>query len=300
MAACWSGIAIAVAALHRNNMNIMTNNRIKVGRENYTDIELYYQDLGSGKPLILIHGWPLSGRSWEKQTSALLNAGYRVITYDRRGFGASSQPSSGYDYDTFAADLRTVLSALELDDFALVGFSMGGGEVARYIGNYGSNGISKAVFIAAVPPFLLKRADNPGGIDGSVFEGIQRAIVTDRLAFLSTFLNNFYNADVLGGKLVSSHVIQDNWNVAAGASAIATWQCVSAWPTDFRRDLARVDIPALVIHGDSDRILPIAASGEATPRHVKGSQLVIVKDGPHGLTWTHTEEVNKALLDFLH
>lgn len=277
----------------------MTNNRIKVGRENYTDIELYYQDLGSGKPLILIHGWPLSGRSWEKQTSALLNAGYRVITYDRRGFGASSQPSSGYDYDTFAADLRTIVSALELDDFALVGFSMGGGEVARYIGNYGSNGIGKTVFIAAVPSFLLKTADNPGGIDGSVFEGIQRAIVADRLAFLSTFLNNFYNADVLGGKLVSSHVIQDNWNVAAGASAIATWQCVSAWPTDFRRDLARVDIPALVIHGDSDRILPIAASGEATHRHVKGSQLVIVKDGPHGLTWTDTEEVNKALLDFL-
>ncbi len=277
----------------------MTSNKIKVGRENTADIELYYQDLGSGKPVILIHAWPLSGRSWEKQVSALLKAGYRVITYDRRGFGASSQPSSGYEYDTLTADLHALITMLDLYDVALVGLSMGGGEVARYVGTYGSQRVSNAVFISAVSPFLLKTPENPTGIDGGVFEGIQRAIAGDRLAFLSAFLANFYNADVLHGKLISSEVIQDNWNIAAGASPIGTWQCVSAWPTDFRKDLASFDIPTLVIHGDSDRTLPLSASGQATHALVKDSRLVVVKDGPHGLTWTHADQVNNELLSFL-
>jgi non-heme chloroperoxidase len=281
-------------------VNTITSSKIKVSRENSTDIELYYQDLGSGKPVILIHAWVSSGRSWEKQTLALLKAGYRVITYDRRGFGASSQPSSGYDYDTLAADLDKIISTLDLHDVALVGYSMGGGEVARYVGAYGSAKVSKAVFISAIPPFLLETPDNPAGIDRSVFEGIQQGIAADRLAFLSTFLStNIYNANVLKGKLVSNEVLQDSWTVAAGASPIATWQCVSAWLTDFRKDLARFDIPTLIIHGDSDRTLPLSVSGQATHALIKGSKLVVVRNGPHGLPWTHADEVNSALISFL-
>ena len=272
---------------------------ITVGRENSGNIDLYYEDLGAGKPVVLIHGWPLSGASWEKQTAALLQAGYRVITYDRRGFGKSGQPSSGYDYDTFAADLDKVVTQLDLRDFALAGFSMGGGEVARYLGTYGSGRVSKAVFIAAIPPFLLKTADNPDGVDGSVFEGIKKAIVADRPAFLSAFFANFYNVDVLGGKRISDQVVQMSWNVGVGASAKGSLDCVSAWLTDFRADLAGITVPTLIIHGDSDRILPLAATGTAMQKAIKGSRLVVVEGGPHGLTWTHVDEVNRALLDFL-
>jgi non-heme chloroperoxidase len=272
---------------------------VTVGQENTGNIDLYYEDQGSGKTVVLIHGWPLSGASWEKQTAALLAAGYRVIAYDRRGFGRSSQPSTGYDYDTFAGDLQKLVTKLDLREFALVGFSMGGGEVARYLGTYGSERVTQAVFIASVPPFLLKTPNNPEGVDGSVFEGIKKAIVADRPAFLSAFLANFYNVDVLGGKNISDQVIQYNWNVGVGASAKGTLDCVSAWVTDFRNDLPRVDVPALVIHGDADRILPLAASGARTQKLVKGARLVVVEGGPHGLTWTHAEEVNRELLDFL-
>ena len=217
--------------------------KITVGQENSTPIELYYEDHGSGKPVVLIHGWPLSGASWEKQVAALLDAGHRVITYDRRGFGRSSQPATGYDYDTFAEDLHKLVTKLDLRDVALVGFSMGGGEVARYLGTYGSERVSKAVFIAAVPPFLLKTADNPEGVDGSVFEGIKKAIAADRPAFLSAFLKDFYNVDVLGGKRISDQVVQYSWNVAAAASAKGTLDCVPAWGTDFRKDLPRITCP---------------------------------------------------------
>jgi non-heme chloroperoxidase len=272
---------------------------VTVGQENTGNIDLYYEDQGSGKTVVLIHGWPLSGASWEKQTAALLAAGYRVIAYDRRGFGRSSQPSTGYDYDTFAGDLQKLVTKLDLREFALVGFSMGGGEVARYLGTYGSERVTQAVFIASVPPFLLKTPNNPEGVDGSVFEGIKKAIVADRPAFLSAFLANFYNVDVLGSKNISDQVIQYNWNVGVGASAKGTLDCVSAWVTDFRNDLPRVDVPALVIHGDADRILPLAASGARTQKLVKGARLVVVEGGPHGLTWTHAEEVNRELLDFL-
>ena len=272
---------------------------LTVGHENSGNIDLYYEDHGSGKTVVLIHGWPLSGASWEKQIAALLEAGHRVITYDRRGFGRSSQPSTGYDYDTFAEDLHKLVTKLDLRDFALVGFSMGGGEVARYLGTYGSGRAVKAVFIASVPPFLLKTADNPEGVDGSVFEGIKKAIIADRPAFLSAFLANFYNVDVLGGKRISDQVVQANWNVAVGASAKGTLDCVSAWVSDFRNDLPRINLPTLVIHGDSDRILPIAATGIRTHKAVKGARLVVVEGGPHGLTWTHAEKVNRELLAFL-
>jgi non-heme chloroperoxidase len=272
---------------------------VSVGKENSGDIRLHYEDQGSGKPVILIHGYPLSGASWEKQVPALLEAGHRVITYDRRGFGRSSQPASGYDYDTFAEDLHKLVTKLELHDFALVGFSMGSGEVARYIGKYGSKDVSRAVFLSGVPPFLLKTADNPEGVDGSVFEGIQKAILADRYAFFTEFFKNFYNTDVLLGKRVSAQAVQASWNIAAGCSAAATLACVPTWYEDFRKDLARVDVPTLVVHGDADRILPISASGQRTAKLIKGADLLVVKGGPHCVTWTHADEVNPKLVSFL-
>ena len=273
--------------------------RITVGQENSGSIELHYEDQGAGKPVVLIHGWPLSGRSWEKQVPVLLEAGYRVITYDRRGFGDSSKPSFGYDYDTFAEDLHSLMSELDLREATLVGFSMGGGEVARYIGTHGTERVSKAVFMAAVPPFLLKTPDNPTGVDAAVFEGIKQAIAADRPAFLSKFLADFYSVDALRGTRISDEVVRLSWNIAAGASPKGTLDCVSAWVTDFRSDLQRVDVPTLVVHGDDDRILPLAATGTPTHEAVKGSRLVVVKGGPHGLNWTHAEEVNDELLKFV-
>jgi non-heme chloroperoxidase len=272
---------------------------ITVGKENSSNIDLYYEDHGSGKPVVLIHGYPLSGASWEKQVPVLLDAGHRVITYDRRGFGKSSQPTTGYNCDTFAEDLHKLVTRLELRDFALVGFSMGCGEVARYLGKYGSKGVSKAVFISGVPPFLLKTSDNPEGVDGSVFEGIKKAIVADRYAFFTDFFKNFYNADLLLGKRVSEQAVQASWNIAVGSSAAASLACVPTWYEDFRNDLNRVDVPTLVIHGDADRILPIAASGLRTAKLIKGARLLVVKDGPHCITWTHAEQVNGGLLEFL-
>jgi non-heme chloroperoxidase len=272
---------------------------ITIGQENSGSIELYYEDHGSGKPVVLIHGWPLSGRSWEKQVPVLLEAGCRVITYDRRGFGDSGKPTFGYEYDTLAEDLHSLMTELDLRDVTLVGFSMGGGEVARYIGRYGTERVSKAVFMAAIPPFLLKAPDNPAGVDGSVFDGIKKAIAADRPAFLSKFLADFYNVDILRGTRISDEVVRVSWNIAVGASPKATLDCVSAWGTDFRGDLQRIDVPTLVIHGDADRILPIEATGTPTQQAVKGSRLVVVKDGPHGLNWTHAEEVNRELLKFV-
>lgn len=272
---------------------------INVGKENSGNIELYYEDHGSGKPIILIHGYPLSGASWEKQLPVLLDAGYRVITYDRRGFGKSSQPTTGYNYDTFAEDLHKIIIKLKLDDFTLVGFSMGGGEVARYIGKYGSKGVMKAVIISGVPPFLLKTPDNPEGVDASVFEGIEKAIRTDRYVFFTEFYKNFYNTDLLLGKRVSEQVVQASWNLAASASATASLACVPTWHEDFRKDVAKIDVPTLVLHGDADRILPIAAAGERTAKLIKGAKYVVIKDGPHCITWTHAEEVNAELIKFL-
>jgi non-heme chloroperoxidase len=272
---------------------------ITVGKENSGNVNLYYEDYGSGKPIVLIHGYPLSGASWDKQAAVLLAAGHRVITYDRRGFGKSSQPATGYNYDTFAEDLYKLVTKLELKDFALAGFSMGGGEVARYFGKYGSKGVSKAVFISSVPPFLLKTADNPEGVDGSVFEGIQKAVAADRYAFFTGFFKDFYNTDLLLGKRVSEQAVQASWNVAAGSSATASLACVPTWHEDFRADLTRVNVPTLVIHGDADRIVPIGASGLRTAKLIGGSRLCVVKDGPHCITWTHAEEVNRELVNFL-
>ena len=273
--------------------------QVQVGRENSGEIHLHYEDHGSGDAVVLIHGYPLSGTSWERQIPALLAAGHRVITYDRRGFGKSSQPTTGYNYDTFAEDLHKLIGHLKLREFALVGFSMGGGEVARYIGRYGSKGVTKAVFMSSVPPFLLKTPDNPEGVDGAVFEGIGKAVAADRYAFFTEFFKNFFNTDVLLGKRISEPAIQASWNVAAGASPTASVACVPTWHEDFRKDLARIDVPTLVIHGDSDRIVPLSASGQRTAQLVKGAQLHVVKGGPHAVNWTHADEVTPALVEFL-
>jgi non-heme chloroperoxidase len=272
---------------------------IKAGKENSAEIELYYEDHGSGEPVVLIHGYPLSSASWEKQIPALLAAGHRVITYDRRGFGKSSQPTTGYNYDSFAEDLLKLVTRLKLQNFSLVGFSMGGGEVARYIGKYGSKSVSKAVIIGGVPPFLLKTADNPEGVDGSVFEGIQKAVAADRYAFFTEFFKNFYNTDVFLGKRISEQALQASWNVAASASATASLACVPTWHEDFRNDVAHIDVPTLVIHGDADRIVPIAAAGQRTAKLIKGARLSVIKDGPHAVGWTHADEVNAELVNFL-
>jgi non-heme chloroperoxidase len=273
---------------------------MKVGHENSGDVELYYEDHGSGKPVILIHGWPLSGAAWEKQVPFLTKAGYRVITYDRRGFGKSSQPTFGYNYDTLTADLYTLITKLDLHDVAIFGFSMGGGEVARYLGKYKGERLSKAGFLAAIPPFLLKTADNPEGADASLFEGFKKAIAADRPAFVWNFVNNFYNSDVLKGTRVSDQVIQLSWNIASGASYQATLDCVQAWLEDFRKDLEGIKVPVLVVHGDADRILPFEITAKRTHEMIQGSRLIKVEGGPHGLNWTHAEVLNPALLDFLN
>lgn len=272
---------------------------VEVGKENSTSVHLYYEDHGAGQPVILIHGYPLSSASWEKQIPALLAAGHRVIAYDRRGFGKSSQPTSGYNYDTFAEDLHKLITHLKLKDFTLVGFSMGGGEVARYIGKYGSKDVSKAVIMGGVPPFLLKTEDNPEGVDAAVFDGIQKAVAADRYAFFTEFFKNFYNTDVNLGKRVSEQAVQASWNTAAIASATASLACVPAWYEDFRKDVAKIDVPTLVIHGEADRIVPFASAGQRTAKLIKGAELVVIKDGPHNVAWTHADEVTSALVQFL-
>ena len=275
-------------------------NFINVGKENSCNIDIYYEDYGSGKTVVLIHGWPLSSSSWEKQIPSLMEAGYRVIAYDRRGFCQSRKPASGYNYDTLAEDLNKIMTKLNLRAAALVGFSMGGGEVARYLGKYGSERVSKAVFMSAIPPFLLKTSDNPEGVDGSVFDGMKKAIKADRPAFLTEFFSNFYNVDILKGTKISDEVVRLSWNIGSSASPKGTLDCVSAWLVDFREELKRINIPVLIMHGDADRILPLAATGKRTPEFVKGSRLVVIKGAPHGMNWTHAEEINRELLAFLN
>ena len=273
--------------------------RVVVGSQNNADIEIYYEDHGEGQPVVLIHGYPLNGHSWERQERVLLAAGYRVITYDRRGFGQSSQPTTGYDYDTFAADLNTLLDHLGLTDVVLVGFSMGTGEVVRYLGTYGSGRVRKAALLGVIPPFLLKTDDNPEGVDRQVFEDIKAAIVADRYAYFINFFDNFYNTDVLGGTRISDPALRASFTVAVGASPYATYACVDAWLTDFRGDLPKIDVPTLVVHGTADRILPYEVTAQRLPALIKDVQLVSVDGGPHNIAWTHPEEVNPALLDFL-
>jgi pimeloyl-ACP methyl ester carboxylesterase len=272
---------------------------IKVGEQNSGSIDLHYEDAGSGPAVVLIHGYPLSGRAWDKQVPVLLEAGHRVITYDRRGFGMSSQPTSGYDYDTFAADLRTLMDELDLDEATLVGHSMGTGEVTRYLGNYGSARVARAVLVSPIPPFLLQTGDNPEGLPASLFEGFIHTAKADTPAWMKGFLDSFYNVDVLGGTLVSDQAFQASWNIATVASAIAAVACIPTWETDFRDDLPEIDVPVLVVQGDADRILPFVNTGKRLPDLIKDIKLTVIEGGPHAISWTHADQVNQALLAFL-
>jgi non-heme chloroperoxidase len=276
---------------------------VKVGTENSADIEIHYRDHGSGKPIVLIHGYPLDGNSWERQEWALLQAGYRCISYDRRGFGKSSQPTTGYDYDTFAADTKAVLDHLALgEDVVLAGFSMGTGEVTRYLGRYGSSGVSKAALFGVIPPFLLQTDDNPKGVPGDVFEGIKQQVLADRYKWFDDFFANFYNTDVLAPERIGDAALRASFQVAAGASPYASYACVDTWLTDFREDLPKIDIPTLVVHGTADRILPF----ESTAARLRDEKLIAdltlveIPNGPHNVGWTFPDECNEALLDFLN
>jgi non-heme chloroperoxidase len=273
--------------------------KIAVGRENSDDIEIYYEDHGAGPPVVLIHGYPLSGRAWDKQIPPLLEAGRRVIIYDRRGFGQSSQPTTGYDYNTFAADLHALMSYLDLRDAVIVGHSMGTGEVTRYLGSYGSARVAKGVLISPIPPFLLQAPDNPEGLPQSLFDGFIQSAQADPPAWMKGFLDNFYNYDTLGGTLVSEQAYQTSFNLAVTASATATVACIPTWLTDFRADLPKIDVPMLVIDGDADRVLPYDKTGKRLPGLIKDMQLVTIAGGPHAISWTHADQVNRALLDFL-
>jgi non-heme chloroperoxidase len=272
---------------------------VTVGRENSAAVRIYYEDHGSGSPVVLVHGYALSGRSWEKQEAALLAAGYRVITYDRRGFGASSRPSIGYDFDTLAADLHALVSGLDLHGVVLAGFAMGTGEVARYLAAHGSQRVRGAVLVAPLLPFLLKTKDSPEGIDRSVFDAITACIAADRPAAMKDFMDRSYNIDLLDGSRVTDQAWQNSFYVAISASAHAARRCITACLEDFRGDLAAIGIPVLVIHGDQDRVLPYEATSRRLPALLKNARSTIIAGGPHAIIWTHADEVNEALLDFI-
>jgi non-heme chloroperoxidase len=272
---------------------------ITVGTENSTETELYYEDHGSGQPVVLIHGYPLDGSSWEKQTAALLQAGHRVITYDRRGFGRSSKVTEGYDYDTFAADLKVVLDTLDLRDVVLVGFSMGTGEVGRYLGTYGSDRVDKAVFLGSLEPYLLQADDNPEGVPQDVFDGLLAAVQEDRYAFFTQFFAGFFNTDELLGNRLSQEALEANQQLAYNASPYASVWAQPTWLTDFRGDIDKIDVPALIVHGTADNILPIDATGRRFAQALPTATYVEIDGAPHGMLWTHAEEVNEILLDFL-
>lgn len=272
---------------------------ITVGTENSAPVDLYYEDHGSGQPIVLIHGFPFNGATWEKQVGPLLAAGYRTITYDRRGFGNSAQPASGYDYDTFAADLDVLMTELDLRNAILVGHSMGTGEVTRYLGVYGSQRVDRAVLLAPLAPFLLKTSDDPEGVEKSLFQGFQQAIIDDRFAYLTTFCEAFFNYQENKGRLVSEEAFRAHWEIGARASAKGTHDSVDAWQTDFRGDVSRIDVPVLIVQGDADAVLPYPATGQRLQPMLPGSQLVTLKGAPHGIPWTNAAEVNRSIMDFI-
>ncbi len=273
---------------------------ITVGSEDASEVELYYEDHGGGQPIVLIHGYPLDGRSWEKQSAALFDAGYRVVTYDRRGFGQSSQPIVGYDYDTFAGDLKTVLETLDLHDTVLVGFSMGTGEVARYLSRYGSDRVAKAAFLASLEPFLLTTDDNPNGAAPlEFFEGIVESVKADRYAYFTEFFEGFYNVDENLGSRLSEEALRNSWNTASRSGFYAAAAAPLTWGTDFRGDIPKIDVPALIVHGTADRVLPVEKTGRPFSQLLSDAEYVEVEGAPHGLLWTHADEVNAALLGFL-
>jgi non-heme chloroperoxidase len=272
---------------------------IHVGQENTTPIELYFEDHGSGPAVVLLSGWPVDSRSWEPQVHALLEAGHRVIAYDRRGFGQSSRPTEGYDFDTLAGDLDKVLAELDLRDATLVGFSLGTGEVARYVGTYGTDRLKSLVFIESLAPSYAKSAENPGGVDAAGVAGVQQAILDDRAAWLTALLGDFLNLDDYLGTRVSEDTVRNLWNAGAGASPIATWACPPGWLDDFGDDITRIDVPTLILHGTADRILPIDGQGRRLHAALPDARYVEIDGGPHVMCVTHAEEVNRELIAFL-
>jgi non-heme chloroperoxidase len=273
---------------------------LTVGTENSADINLYYEDHGNGQPVVLIHGFPLDGRSWEKQTRALLTAGYRVISYDRRGYGQSSQPTVGHDYDTYAGDLSTLLERLDLTDVVLVGFSMGTGEVGRYLSRHGSDRVAKAVFLASLEPALSITDDNPtGAAPRSFFEDLSAKAAQDRYAYYTAFYQDFYNLPDNLGTRISEEALRHSWDVAAGGSWYAHAMAPLTWITDFRADVATIDVPSLIVHGTDDRILPIDATGRPFHALLPTAEYLEIEGAPHGMLWTHADQVNEALLEFL-
>lgn len=273
---------------------------ITVGTENSADIELYYTDHGSGQPVVLIHGYPLNGESWGKQQAALLDAGYRVIAYDRRGFGLSTKAGSGYDLDTFAADLHALMEDLDLKDAVLVGFSMGTGEIARYLSRYGSARVAKAAFLGSQQPYLLKTDDNPEGAGPQeFFDGVAAAAREDRYVFVSDFLKGFYNVDENLGSRISQEAFDANLEVANQAGNVAVAEAPLTWPTDYRDDIPAIDVPALIMHGTADNTLPIDVTARRFRALLPHATYVEIEGAPHGMLWTHAAEVNEALLAFL-
>lgn len=273
---------------------------IEVGKENAATIDLHYQDYGTGKPAILLHGWPLSEASWENQIPVLLANGYRVIAYGRRGFGESSKPATGYNYDTFADDLHHIITKLNLKDITLIGFSMGTGEVARYISTYGDERIEKAVFISGILPALVKAENNPEGIDKQIFDDMIKECIEDRPEFMHGFLSDFYSHSIVGRKAVSDEMIRYSWTLAMQASKLATINCIDSWGEDFRDDIKKIKVPSLVIHGSGDKITPIKVCGKRLKEMLPGCEYLEIDGGPHGLLASHAEEVNAALVRFLN
>jgi non-heme chloroperoxidase len=271
---------------------------VTVGQENSAPVDLYYEDHGSGRPVVLIHGFPLSGRAWERQERALIADGHRVVTYDRRGFGKSGRPATGYDYDTFAADLDKLITALDLRDLDIAGHSMGGGEIARYLGTRGSERVRRAAIVSGIPPYLLKTPETPNGVPREAFTEIEKALAADRFAYFTEWNKNFFNTDQTLGTRISPEAVQDCWNTAVSASPAGTIACVATWRTDFRADLPKIDIPVLVMHGTADRILPAEACGPRTHELITNSEYVAVEGADHGLCWTYAEEVNEQLIRF--
>lgn len=274
-------------------MPFLTN---KTGNE---PVDIFYEDYGSGQPVILIHGWPLSHRAWEGQVSEIVNAGFRCISYDRRGFGLSSFPWDGYDYSSLASDLKELIDQLDLKECIIVGFSMGGGEVVRYLTDHGDDKVAKAALISSIIPLVKQKKDNPKGVPEKDLEGIMDALKKDRVGFLKNFHSNFYNADKLSDK-VSDAQLHYDWSIASYASPRATIKAAEAWAeTDFRPELKNVKVPTLIVHGDDDNIVPIGTSAEQAAKGIANNKYEIIEGGPHGLNVTHAKELNHILIRFL-